>query len=356
MLFSQLSQQLLALRSGGAGVGDAGSAAAAAGAACQASVPDSAYCELAMESSGGSSAVVPGVLAHASPAHLLAPAPATLWVASPPPEQVQVMAAERSSGGSDAGGQQYGDDPLAALFDLLPAAPAAHGHTPLLMQHSSFGLSSPGSGRYSPPAAAEGCRTPGGVASSGRGAVWERQRQAGEMRSLAHPIRALQPDERQQPSAGLQALVAEHQRPHKAASPLCSTGTQHDAAAPATQTGDSPGLPPARGVDPGHIGHDLDLLFAALPSADGRSGACPGSPLSLLSFGLLDAVPDAPAAAVAGWLDTVLQQEQEVPGRQQRDRQQEMVAVNCMAGHYTPLALQFEALDLRRLTYGSLAC
>ena len=364
-LFRQLSQVVSAKRRGTA------AAAPPAAAALEPPPPAHSYRELAaLEQCGGASAAQGSPtlpeLPHASPAHLLAPAPATLGGASPPAAVVQLVAAGGDAdgeGGSGAGAEQQLDDLLMDLLDELPAAPAAptaqlaaavaaeaaealpaaqqleaddeEQELQALLAQQVSDLSSPTSGHYSP-AAAQGRNLRGPTPSaSGTTGSWQAQREEGVQRSLAHPIFALQPGELPpQAAASLDALVAAQRRPRQEGSPQCCISSAvrcHEGAA-------TPG--PAWRLEDGHFALDLELDELA-PAPGGDSPACPASPLSMLSLAL-EGVPDAPAAAAA-WAGTPASQ------LQQEQQQHEHVAVSCMAGHYDAIAQRFARLDLRRL-------
>ncbi len=346
-----------------------------------------ARCTPAAEASDGGSDLA-GILPHVSPGHLLAPAQTSLWAGSPPPVQLQLMAA---SGESPP--QQDALLDLDLLDDLLPAAQPVAGPAQqlspqpqdetaaLLLQQQLSDLSSPTSGAYSPAAAAG--RNLGGPAdssgaapASSSGTSWQQQREAGQARSLAHPIYELQPGEAAQPAqhqpiAGLQALLAAQRRPGQEASPgslLARPGAPAAAAghaagaaawepAGAQQLG---GLRPAWSLEGGHVELDLDLL-EALPQAEPAAGS--GTPTSTLSLALA-AIPDA--AEAGGWdhgsAHPLLDSPQLSLGHQQHDEQQQEEEQQClvlygpsMANQYTPMVLRFEELDTRRIRCGSSA-
>ena len=332
---------------------------------------------------------VAGILPHVSPAHLLAPAQPSLWAGSPPPVQLQLMAA---SGDST---HQQGDSlllDLDLLDDLLPAAQPLTGphqqlspqqdETAVLLQQQLSDLSSPTSGAYSPVVAAGrnlvGPADSGGAApASSSGTSWQQQREAGQARSLAHPIFDLQPTEPAQPSqnqavAGLQALLAAQRRQGQeaspasllvrpAAEPAATAGAAGPAAAweaaGAQQLG---GLRPAWSMEGGHLELDLDLL-EALPQAVQAGSGTASSTLSLA----LAAIPDAAPLAAGDWdhgsAHPLLDSPQLSLERQQQEQQQEeegqclVLFGPSMAAQYTPMLLRFEQLDTRRIRCGAVA-
>lgn len=337
--------------------------------------------------SEGSSDVA-GILPHVSPAHLLAPAQPSLWAGSPPPVQLQLMAASGDSA------HQQGDDlllDLDLLDDLLPTAqplagphqqlsPQQQDETAVLLQQQLSDLSSPTSGAYSPAVAAG--RNLGGPADSGgaapassSGTSWQQQREAGQARSLAHPIFDLQPTEPAQPSqhqavAGLQALLAAQRRQGQeaspasllvrpAAEPAAAAGAAGPVAAWDAAGAQQPGgLCPAWSMEGGHVELDLDLL-EALPQAV-RAGS--GTASSTLSLALA-AIPDAAPLAVGEWdhgsAHPLLDSPQLSLERQQQEQQQEegqyVLFGPSMAAQYTPMLLRFEQLDIRRIRCGAVA-
>lgn len=384
-LVRQLSQRLLP----GGRAEDSGAAAPAAAAPQQQHDAPAAHCPPAAEASDGGSDVV-GILPHVSPGHLLAPAQPSLWAGSPPPVQLQLMAAGDSwDGGSTH--QQGGGLLLDLLDDFLPAAqpvteqgqqlsPQQQDETAaLLLPQQLSDLSSPTSGAYSPAAAAGrnlgGPATSGGAApTSSSGTSWQQQREAGQARSLAHPIFALQPGEAAQPAqpdpaAGLQALLAAQRRQGQEASPgsllvrPAPLAAAAAGAAAATAALPEPAeaapqgtLRTAWSLGGGHVELDLDLL-EELPQAAPPARA-PSSTLSLA----LAAIPEALPAAAGGWdhgsahplLDSPQLSLEHQQHGQQEEQQCWVLYGPSMANQYTPMVLRFEQLDTRRIRYGSL--
>lgn len=378
-IFRRLSQQMLPVFGGGSGGVPAAAAAAdpvAAAPQRAAAAGAAAYVELAVESSGGSSDVR-GIFSHKSPAHLLAPAPPPLWApdTSPPAVELQLVAAERSGGGSMDGThvqqqqqehQQHADvlDLLEAGDDLLPHAGArlqagAADDGALAMQPQvrplgpqPSGLSSPSSGSYSAAAASGRHLAPEAAAdvfaAALGGASWQAQQQEQQQpdasgivrRSLAGDFTACVPEQQ-----------LEQQQLASVAVPRTANGVAQ---------------PRAWSEEREHIHLDLDVLESCLPAAAAPAGSpvllelhspgagaaaqAPAAPSSPLSLALLDAIPDAPSAALAGWLEAAQGAEE---GEDEAEQQQllEPLAVGTLPAGYLPsLWARYEQLDnLRRI-------
>ncbi|KAI7836650.1 hypothetical protein COHA_009534 [Chlorella ohadii] len=246
-----------------------------------------ARCTPAAEASDGGSDLA-GILPHVSPGHLLAPAQTSLWAGSPPPVQLQLMAA---SGESPP--QQDALLDLDLLDDLLPAAQPVAGPAQqlspqpqdetaaLLLQQQLSDLSSPTSAAAAGHAAGAAAWEPAGA------------QQLGGLR----PAWSLEGGHVELDLDLLEALPQ--------AEPAAGSGTP-------TST--------------------LSLALAAIPDAAEAGGWDHGSAHPLL---------DSPQLSLG---------HQQHDEQQQEEEQQCLVLYGpSMANQYTPMVLRFEELDTRRI-------